>query len=463
MRRVHRLWIGRKLNLVAGDALIFLGVVALLLMARPPYRLDLALGMPFMPLFAFTVATVYAAGLYELRVIRDFVALTGGLLVSSIACAVFAMTYFYLLSPYVGFAPKLTLVAVVLAAHAGMFVWRRAILAATGFGLLDLKILILGNESYTEFLRTSDGLRASEEFNLAEDDADVDMVVVDRAWTERHPEEARRALASAIGNRVPVVSINDFHEGLFGKVAPKHARDLAWALDHVLPRSGSMYFTSKRVFDVIASAVMLLILAAPMLVVAVLIRIVDGVSPFYAQQRVGYLGRVFRLWKFRTMRKGSETHGPFAAASVPRDARVTPLGSVLRQVRIDELPQLWNVLKGDMSLVGPRPEWVEEVAILEKAVPTYSLRYLVPPGITGWAQVYFRATNNLQDAIEKHNYDLYYLKHFSLALDFSILLKTIKRAFVKDTRISTIPDFKPFDLTLDSDVRLDAASIVDRR
>ncbi len=454
---------GRKLSLMAGDAAVFAAAVSLLLSMREPYWIDPALARPFVPLLGFTIATAYAAGLYELRLIRDFVALIGGLLISGIACGVFAMTYFYLLSSYVGFAPKATLLFIVFAAHAGMLLWRRGVLAATGFGLLDLRILILGDERYSDYLRASEGRRANEDFNLVTRGAgDVDMVVVDRRWTDRHPAEARSVLAEAIANRVPVVSINEFHEALFGKVSPQHANDLAWALDHVLPRSGSLYFTSKRVFDVAASAVLLVLLAPIIFVIAAAIMLLGGGSPLYAQTRVGYLGKSFRLWKFRTMHQGAEGKGPFSPIGAGRDRRITRIGGVLRRLRLDELPQLWNVLRGDMSLVGPRPEWVEEVAILEKAVPTYSLRYLVPPGITGWAQVYFRATNNPQDAIEKHNYDLYYLKHFSLTLDFTILLKTIKRAFVKDSRISTMPAFKPFDLTSDSDVRLDVASIVDR-
>ena len=113
-----------------------------------------------------------------------------------------------------------------------------------------------------------------------------------------------------------------------------------------------------------------------------------------------------------------------------------------------------------MSLVGPRPEWIREVEILETVVPTYSLRYLVPPGITGWAQVYFRATDTPEDAIEKHNYDLYYLKHFSLPLDFSILLKTIKRVFVTESRTAGAP--MPPAPRRSSDAALDIACIVDR-
>ena len=455
MRPVDRLWLGRKLIWVAGDAVGFFLVLALTSHFRDPTRLSPGLVVPFLPVLFFCVVTAYAAGLYDLRVMRDFVALIGGLLGSSVACWVFGTTYFYLLSPQLRFSPKMTLLLIVIGAHIAMLCWRRAVLATTGFQLVDLKILVLGEQEYR------DGLR--DEFNLVDSvGADLDLVVVDRRWMNHHLDEARRVLAAAIAKLIPIVNIDEFHESLFGKVSPQHANDLVWALDHVLPRSSSLHFKVKRVLDVIAAAALLLILAPIMILVAVAIRLVDRTSPLYGQMRIGYLGRTFFLWKFRTMREGAEREGPFTRFGAGEDPRVTRLGYVLRRLRIDELPQIWNVLKGDMSLVGPRPEWAREGEILEKAVPTYTLRYLVPPGITGWAQVYFRATNTPQDSIEKHNYDLYYLKHFSLALDLTIMLKTIKRVFVNDSRVPTVPALKAPIPPPDSDITLDVASIVGR-
>jgi lipopolysaccharide/colanic/teichoic acid biosynthesis glycosyltransferase len=461
-RSIDRLWIGRKLALLAGDVLVFLAVAAMVLTLRDAGPVTFSLLAPFLPVLVFGVIAAYAAGLYELRLIRDFVSLVGGLLASGGTSAVFGSTYFYLLSSYVPFAPKVTLLLIVLGTQAGMFIWRRVMLSATGFGLMDLSILVLADPSYVGDLKVSAGRRANEEFHLVQDVShDVDVVVVDRAWTDRHAEASRKVLSGAIALGIPIVSINEFHESLFGKVAPHHARDLAWALDHVLPRSGSLYFTAKRVSDFLTAAVMLLMLAPAMALVAIAITVVDRVPPFFVQKRVGYLGRPFSLWKFRTMRTDADRNGPFIQVQ-ERQLQVTALGAVLRRLRIDELPQLWNVLKGEMSLVGPRPEWIREVEVLEKTIPTYSLRYLVPPGITGWAQVYFRATNTPEDSVEKHNYDLYYLKHFSLSLDFSILLKTVKRTLIKDSRISSSPTLSPGEAGRDAEVSLDIASIVDR-
>jgi lipopolysaccharide/colanic/teichoic acid biosynthesis glycosyltransferase len=247
-------------------------------------------------------------------------------------------------------------------------------------------------------------------------------------------------------------------------VSPQHANDIGWALDYVLPRSGSLYFKAKRICDLASAALLLLLLAPAMLLVILAILLLDGRQPIYGQVRVGYLGRPFRLWKFRTMRQDADREGPFIQRTQSGDdPRVTPLGSLLRRLRIDELPQLWNVVRGDMSLVGPRPEWVQEVEILETAIPTYGLRYLVPPGVTGWAQVYYRATDNPEDGLEKHNYDLYYLKHFSFALDVSILLKTIKRVMMKERRSPAIPfPLSVSESASDSDVPFDVSSIVGR-
>ncbi len=464
MRPVDRLWFARKLILVAGDIVVFFAVLTLLIDLRDPALLRFDVFVRLLPVLVFCLTAAYAAGLYELRLIRDFVALVGGVLASSVSSWVLGASYFYLLSPYLKFAPRITLFLIVAGTHVGMLAWRRALLLVTGFSLVDLRIVTLAHDDHRDYLRSSLRERFNEGFNLVSTvTADVNLVVVDRQWADRHPGEARRALAAAIASRIPIVGIDEFYESLFGKVSPQHANDLAWALDHVLPRCGSLYFKAKRLLDVAAAAVLLVILTPAMLLIAIAIRLRDQVSPFYGQTRIGYLGRTFVLWKFQTMRPYADEEGPFSHRPESKDPRVTRLGYILRRLRLDELPQLWNVVKGDMSLVGPRPEWIKEVEILEKAVPTYSLRYLVPPGITGWAQVYFRATRDPQDSIEKHSFDLYYLKHFSLALDFSIMLKTVKRILVKDSRVPVSSTPYPLMSTPDSDLRVDVASIVSRK
>jgi lipopolysaccharide/colanic/teichoic acid biosynthesis glycosyltransferase len=463
MRTISRLWLSRRLVLVAGDALFFLAAVALVFALRGSEGGGAGPALPFVPVFLFCVLSAHAAGWYELRRVRDFVDLVGGLIASTIGSSVLAIGYFYLLASHLNISPKVTLLSIILIAHAGMFAWRRAVLHVTGFNLIDLNILMVSDQAYRDYLRLPAPGRPSAEVNLVDDlSTSADLVVVDHRWTAQHPESARAILSSAIARSIPVVSLSDFHESLFGTVLPQHANDLAWAVDHVLPRSGSPYFIAKRVIDVLISTVLLLVFFPLFVITAGAIRLVDRISPFYAQRRIGYLGREFRLWKFTTMREGADHAGPFTESSAA-DPRVTRLGHILRRLRLDELPQLWNVLKGEMSLVGPRPEWEKEAEILERTVPTYRLRYLVPPGLTGWAQVYFHATSSPEESFQKQNYDLYYLKHFSLALDFSIMLKTLKRVFVSDARLISAPLPVPLDSDATAARWSDAGSFVRRR
>jgi lipopolysaccharide/colanic/teichoic acid biosynthesis glycosyltransferase len=146
----------------------------------------------------------------------------------------------------------------------------------------------------------------------------------------------------------------------------------------------------------------------------------------YHQRRVGLHGRIFTLHKFRSMQDNAEAGTGPVWASKDGDSRVTMVGLWLRRTRLDELPQLWNVLKGDMSFVGPRPERPEFVSELTRQIPFYGQRHIVRPGLTGWAQVRYTYGASVEDAIEKLQYDLYYIKNLSVALDVVIMLETIK-------------------------------------
>jgi exopolysaccharide biosynthesis polyprenyl glycosylphosphotransferase len=181
----------------------------------------------------------------------------------------------------------------------------------------------------------------------------------------------------------------------------------------------------KRIMDVVGSLVISLLAAPVMLVTAVLIRLTSAGPVFYRQERLGQYGRPFMVLKFRSMYADAEADsGPVWAAK--NDNRITPLGRLLRKFRIDELPQLFNVLKGEMSFVGPRPERPCFMESLRHEIPYYDVRHYVRPGITGWAQVMYPYGASIGDAYEKLQYDLYYAKHMSLLLDLTILVKTIK-------------------------------------
>lgn len=463
LRPLSRLWFVRILIPTFGDLAILFAALTVSIASRQPELLHSSFILPFVPLFGLFLVTFYAVGLYELRRVRDFVSLIGSLLISGAVCWIVGMVYFFLILPYIKWTPKTHLTMIVVLAHALMLGWRRMILLVTDFSLMRLRLLVLASDEHLAHLRQGLTLRSGDELDLAETlGPDVDLVVADSAWIATDWNAVRRVFSAAVEQGVPIVSLEKFYESMFGKVSPVYAGDPAWALEHILPRTDGLYLKVRRAFDCAVSALGLIVLSPLFLLTAILISAVDSVPPLYKQKRVGYLGKVFTLWKFRTMRPNADAAMPFLPQNEEGDERVTSLGHMLRRFRLDELPQLWNVLRGHMSLVGPRPEWVKEVEILENVVPNYHLRHLVPPGITGWAQVYYRATNNPQDSVEKHHYDLYYLKHFSLALDLSILLKTIKRVFVPDTRISSMRTPFPQGLSRSSQAQFDIASIVCR-
>lgn len=182
-----------------------------------------------------------------------------------------------------------------------------------------------------------------------------------------------------------------------------------------------------RALDILVSGILLLITWPIMLLVICAIKIEDGISApvFYRQCRVGKSSTNFEVYKFRSMRIDAELDGR-AVWATENDPRITKVGRILRKIRADEIPQIFNVLRGNMSLVGPRPERPEFVCQLEDKIPYYSERHAVKPGVTGWAQLKYSYGSTEEDAMEKLQYDLYYVKNQSLMLDILIILQTVE-------------------------------------
>ena len=221
------------------------------------------------------------------------------------------------------------------------------------------------------------------------------------------------------------------YEQLTGRVPVEHIEDqwLFSAEGFEILHQTSLQRT-KRLMDLVIS-IFLLFMCSPLALIAVLLIRIDSKGRlFYKQNRVGKDGRIFSMFKFRSMRVDAEASGAQWASE--QDDRTTRIGKWLRRYHIDEIPQLWNVLKGDMSVIGPRPERPEFVRLLEASVPYYNLRHSVRPGLTGWAQVTFRYGASLADAARKLESDLYYIKNMSLFLDFKIMLRTVGIVFLAD-------------------------------
>lgn len=214
------------------------------------------------------------------------------------------------------------------------------------------------------------------------------------------------------------------YEEYTGKIAVENLRP-SWLIFSDGFRKTRALLVVKRITDLVLAAVGLVLLLPVMAVVAAVVRLTSPGPAFYHQERVGLNGRTFMVHKFRTMRSDAEKGtGPVWAQA--NDARVTGVGRFLRRTRLDEIPQLWNVLRGDMSFVGPRPERPFFVEQLAAVIPFYMERHAVKPGLTGWAQVKYRYGSSVEDAMEKLRYDLYYIKHLSIVFDLTIVMDTVK-------------------------------------
>ena len=221
-----------------------------------------------------------------------------------------------------------------------------------------------------------------------------------------------------------VVDIRSFYEHVVQRLPLSQIND-EWLLQtegFSLNTRGSLR-RLKRALDVLISLLLLIPAAPIMLLTAIIVRLESPGPVIYKQDRVGLFEKEFTVYKFRSMRADAEKNGAVWASA--HDARVTKFGKFIRKVRIDELPQIWNILKGDMSFIGPRPERMAFVRQLKETIPYYSLRHTVKPGLTGWAQVCYPYGASEEDARRKLEYDLYYIKNMSILLDINIVFKTV--------------------------------------
>jgi sugar transferase (PEP-CTERM system associated) len=255
----------------------------------------------------------------------------------------------------------------------------------------------------------------------------VDRVIVSLA-------DARGKLPMATLLRMKLDGVRFDHlasvyEEYTGKIAVENLRP-SWLIFADGFRKTRTLTVSKRLADAIVAAAALVLLSPFLLLLAIAIKLTSRGPALYHQQRVGQDGRLFRVHKFRSMRDDAErATGPVWARR--GDDRVTCIGGFLRRARLDELPQLWNILIGQMSLVGPRPERPEFVSALSEQIPFYAQRHVVKPGLTGWSQVRYTYGASVEDAMEKLQYDLFYIKHLSIGLDLLIVLQTVKTVLLR--------------------------------
>ncbi len=445
--------LGYKLVLLAADVLLLYAALWASLALRYPGRADLTVflqhAQPFTVVYLLWIAILYLSGLYNLIRIRDwaniYFDLTRALLLGTVA----GIIIFYVL-PHSDLTPKRLLVMDATAFGILVTTWRAWFVKIFGRYLpknrvaivgVNLRSLELGREllkrpysGYQLSALVGDG---NQEINTPPSLHHIRIIPNPYDLPQYIREDGintlvmvSNALSPALTNRlfeylplrVRFYDLADFYEELTDKI-PVAYLGHAWFLNNINETEKYTYDIIKRVLDVVISALALAVLSPIMLLASFAIMLNSKGSVTYNQLRVGQRGHVFTVHKLRTMIQDAERSG--AQWSQTDDPRITSVGRFLRKTRLDETPQLINVLHGEMSLVGPRPERPEFVSDLITKIPFYQTRHLVKPGMTGWAQVKFPYGASVKDAFEKLQYDLYYIKHRSFSLDLSIWIRTI--------------------------------------
>lgn len=392
----------------------------------------------FSPLYLLWLVILYAANMYDLSLMPRSVRFFSRLgVVIAIIFLVSALFFYILPPPFRVVSPKTNLLLHAVIFGVLMYGWR-IIASRTWSSIFHTRIGVFDpNKRMTALTAT---LKAHHHAgyevilldslnNLKQQlrERRLNAIIVDDS-IEKNPG-LQQEFYACLDSEVYLMENAEAFE-LFLRKIPLFSVGPHWFIEQLHRGKRTAYNRIKRMFD-FCSAALILILTFPVwLFIAVIIKMDDGNAVFYSQERVGKNRKLFRIYKFRTMKKNAEANGVLWAQK--NDPRTTRVGKILRRLHLDELPQMINILKGDISFVGPRPERPEFVARLEEEIPHYHVRHFIYPGFTGWAQVRFKYARSVMDSQEKFEYDLYYIKNRSLLLDLLIVLKSAQILLQKE-------------------------------
>lgn len=433
----------KQIMLLVGDIIVFYFALALSLFLRYGQNIENYITphlLPFTLMLAFWLIIFYINGLYDLRSLKnspDFAKKFFALVAINGALAIFL---FYLLPLII--TPRTNLFIFLIIFGLSLYIWRSFYNTLLSSGKPINRLLLIGyNQTAEELINhieknpqlgyeikfwMKEGLQDKEFEHLSQIILanNINLIVVP-AHIKKNAKAAKLIYRQLILN-IEVLDLAGLYERIFLKI-PIAELEEVWFLEN-LAKNHSIYDFFKRPLEALIS-LLLIIFFLPFGIIISLLTALTSKGPIILRQtRVGKAGEIFTLYKFRSMIADAEKHGP--EWSTPQDKRSTPLGSLLRRTHLDEIPQLINVLKGDLSLIGPRPERPEFVKNLKQEIAFYELRHLARPGITGWAQIHYRYGASTEDAYEKLQYEIYYLKNRSLILDFIIAIKTLRLFFV---------------------------------
>lgn len=377
----------------------------------------------FSYIFPFWLLMYFIEGLYTLRTYNP-ATLSISVIRTTILSVLISIIVIYLFpNEERDITPKTNLVLIALLNLPLLYVWRKFFFKFFSQEYRLRETVLLGSEETLKLVHEEIERKPYLGYKIVNEiTANTQLIAIERNIAKDSALFQR--IFSMLGSGVEVMDLASFAEKISGKI-PIRAIDETWFVEYCGHQESRSYDVIKNLFDRTV-AILLLILCIPLAIVLIpLLLFLHGRPIVFKQTRVGVNNKLFTLYKLRTMVLNAEKTG--AMWATPGDSRITKLGKILRKSRIDELPQLINILRGEMSLVGPRPERPEMINNeLAPNIPYYNLRHLVKPGVTGWAQVTFRYGYSIDDSKEKLQFDLFYVKNRSAWLDLLVFLKTIK-------------------------------------
>lgn len=430
--------------LFVGDILFFLLSLWLMLVVRyqevPSFELWYNHLVPFSFLFIVWIATFFIAGLYEKHTLILRSKIPGTLLRTQLINSVIAVLFFYFI-PYFGITPKTNLFIYLIISFLLVLTWRiygehmfkvrrrqNAILIGSGVEMKELLQEVNNNPRYDLYFISSVDLDQIDSLDFKSEILDriyaEDVQVIAADFKNDKVGPVLPNLYNLIFSNIRFIDMYRIYEDTFDRI-PLSLIKYSWFLENISTTKNVTYDIFKRIMDIVIALPLGLVSLVVYPCIALAIKLDDGGPLFIMQERVGKNAHLIRAYKFRTMTR-NETDLQNSGGN-----KVTRVGAFLRKTRLDELPQIWSVLMGSMSLIGPRPELPSGVKLYEAEIPYYNVRHLIKPGLSGWAQMYH--DNHPHHAVaveatkEKLSYDLYYIKNRSVLLDIVIALKTIKK------------------------------------
>jgi len=425
--------------LVLGDiASLIIGFFAFVAIAFPGKAFAHAARLHALPLFflgLIWIMVFFIFNFYDLQSSKPNLIFFRNFGIAACVCLAIGFIFFYIV-PITHISPKTNLLIFEGISFIIILIWRRLFYLATRSSFHTRFAIVCTDERHQTLVSEIEknphlGFFCVGTFHtlkqFQESKPHVDMLIVHKTAMEESD-----ILEKVLASNIDVIDLAEAYEKILYKI-PVDFINSHWVIHSIKKQGDVFYRTLSRIISILFAIVVSIATLPISLIIIAAIKIEDGNQIFIRQERVGRNGKIFKLYKFRSMivmgADGQAETGKAIWSDGKKDPRITRVGAITRRLHVDEIPQMINILKGDLTLVGPRPERPDFVADLEKQIPYYFMRHTITPGFTGWAQIKFRYARSVMDSQEKFEYDLYYTKNRNVFLDIGIILKTVQIIF----------------------------------